>query len=275
MIARAAISAVSPIVAVVLAIAAAPAIADDVADLRADVERLAAPELGGRLTGTEGERRAADFLAGELREIGAQPLAGEDDFLVPFEFTAGALDRGSSLRLEGDAPVDWAAGGASDERKVQALSFSDQGKVSGDVVFVGYGIKVPEGKDLSYDSFFGLDLRGKVALVLRYFPEDTDSELRSALSRYSGLRYKAHARARSRRRRPAGGDRAALAQRRRAGADDVRHRDRRLGHRRRVDHRRSGAAAVRLRRSHARRRAGGARHRQPARYGVSRSPARA
>ena len=192
MTARAAISTAA---ALALAIAGAPVLADDVADLRADVERLAAPELGGRLTGSEGERRAADFLAGELRAIGAQPLAGEDDLLVPFEFTAGAHDQGSSLRLEGDAPVDWAADRKSGERDVQALSFSDQGKVSGEVVFAGYGIKVPEGKDLSYDSFFGLDLRGKVAMVLRYFPEETDQELRSALSRYSGLRYKAmHAR---------------------------------------------------------------------------------
>ena len=45
-------------------------------------------------------------------------------------------------------------------------------------MFAGYGIEVPEGKDLSYDSFFGLDLRGKVALVLRYFPEERDQELR-------------------------------------------------------------------------------------------------
>ena len=251
-----------------LAIAAAPAIADDVADLRADVERLAAPELGGRLTGTEGERRAADFLAGELRAIGAQPLAGEDDFLVPFEFTAGALDRGSSLRLEGDAPVDWTADGKSGERKVQALSFSDQGKVSGDVVFAGYGIKVPEGKDLSYDSFFGLDLRGKIALVLRYFPEDTDSELRSALSRYSGLRYKAmHAREAGAvgllvvagPRSPNAGELVPMTfDTAIAGSGIVAA----------SITRRRGAAVVRRRRTHPRRRAGGARHRQPARHGL-------
>jgi hypothetical protein len=177
------------------ALLSAPAIADDTAELRADVERLAAPELAGRLTGSEGERRAADFLAGELRAIGARTLDGDDDLLIPFEFTAGSHDAGSSLRLEGDPPAEWSAGGNAGARQVQALSFSDEGKASGEVVFAGYGIKVPDGKDLSYDSFFGLDLEGKIALVLRYFPEETDQELRSALSRYSGLRYKAmHAR---------------------------------------------------------------------------------
>ncbi|HVR29480.1 MAG TPA: M28 family peptidase [Thermoanaerobaculia bacterium] len=176
-----------------LACPASAAAADDVADLRADVERLAAPELGGRLTGTEGERAAAAFLAEELRAIGARPLPGADDLLVPFEFTAGARDRGSTLRLEGQPATEWGSG--SESRQVQALSFSDDGEVSGEVVFAGYGIKVPDDKGLAYDSFFGLDLAGKIVIVLRYFPEDAGEETRAVLSRYAGLRYKAmHAR---------------------------------------------------------------------------------
>ena len=118
---------------------------------------------------------------------------------------------------------------------MQALSFSDQGKVSGEVVFAGYGIKVPEGKDLSYDSFFGLDLQGKVALVLRYFPEETRPGATVCAVALLGAALQGDACARGRRRRSAGRDRTALAQRRRAGADDVRHRDRRLWHRRGVD----------------------------------------
>jgi hypothetical protein len=167
----------------------AAARADDLADLRADVERLASPELGGRLTGTEGERAAAEYLAGELREIGARPLPGEDDLLVPFEFTAGARDVGSSVRLLGASAETWGRGDGAPQ--VQALSFSDHGSVEGEVVFAGYGIKVPDEKDFGYDSFHGLDLAGKIALVLRYFPEDAVEEQRAVLSRYAGLRYKA------------------------------------------------------------------------------------
>ena len=43
----------------------------------------------------------------------------------------------------------------------------------------------------SYDSYATLDVTDKVVLVLRYFPEDTAGDVRGALSRYSGLRYKA------------------------------------------------------------------------------------
>jgi hypothetical protein len=167
-----------------------------VADLRADVERLAAPELLGRLTGTEGERAAARYLADELQAIGARPLPGQDDLLVPFEFVAGARDAGTTLRLDapaGAAASSWSASGEAPQ--VQALSFSDSGTVTGEVVFAGYGLEVPDEKDFAYDSFFGLDLKGKIALVLRYFPEDAGDEQRAMLSRYAGLRYKAmHAR---------------------------------------------------------------------------------
>ena len=76
---------------------------------------------------------------------------------------------------------------------MQALSFSDDGEVSGAVVFAGYGIVVPESQGFGYDSFATLDVKDKVVVVLRYFPEDADQQTRGILARYSDLRYKARA----------------------------------------------------------------------------------
>jgi hypothetical protein len=42
-----------------------------------------------------GERLAADYIAGELKQIGARPLPGHSDMFMPFEFTAGSRDGGS------------------------------------------------------------------------------------------------------------------------------------------------------------------------------------
>ncbi len=75
--------------------------------------------------------------------------------------------------------------------RVQALSFSDSSEVGGSVVFAGYGIVVPDSQDFGYDSYQGLDVDGKIVVVLRYFPEDADQQTRGILARYSGLRYKA------------------------------------------------------------------------------------
>src|SRR5207344_1325210 len=74
---------------------------------------------------------------------------------------------------------------------VRALSFSDDGTVKGPVVFAGYGIVVPESQDFGYDSYATLDVKDKIVLVLRYFPEDADQKTRAILSRYADLRYKA------------------------------------------------------------------------------------
>ncbi|MCE2513624.1 MAG: M28 family peptidase [Acidobacteria bacterium] len=76
---------------------------------------------------------------------------------------------------------------------VRALSFSESGTVEGPLVFAGYGLTVPETDDFSYDSYATLDVTDKIVVVLRYFPEDTEGELRAMLARYAGLRYKATA----------------------------------------------------------------------------------
>lgn len=157
------------------------------ASLREDVERLASEALEGRLTGTPGEQQAADYLSDRLRRLGAVPLPGRDGFQLPFEFTAGTRDAGSSLALAGPG-VERRWTGAE---RIRALSFSDEASVSGPVVFAGYGLRIPDGQALSYDSYASLDVRDKIAVVLRYFPEDLDQESRALLSRYSGLRYKA------------------------------------------------------------------------------------
>ncbi len=153
------------------------------------VEALASDKLEGRLSGSEGERLAADYITRELTRIGAKPLPGRADFLQPFQFTAGTKDAGSRVTVT----TSGAARAFTSPAQVQALSFSDTAEVSGSVVFAGYGLVVPEAANFGYDSYAGLDVKDKVVLVLHYFPEDAEQPSRSILARYSGLRYKAMA----------------------------------------------------------------------------------
>jgi hypothetical protein len=151
------------------------------------VEYLTSDQLDGRLTGTAGERLAGDYLVGELEQLGAEPLPGRKSFELPFEFTSGSSDAGSTIKIGHPAGERGWTGG----EKIQALSFSDSGTVTGPVVFAGYGIVVPKGQETYYDSYTGLDVEDKVVVVLRYTPEDADKETRAALARFSGLRHKA------------------------------------------------------------------------------------
>jgi len=160
-----------------------------VSHTKARVETLASDEFEGRLAGSAGERLAADYLTRELMRLGAKPLPGRTDFFQPFDFTAGTKDAGSSLAvLKKDAARMFIT-----REHVQALSFSDSSEVTGSVVFAGYGLVVPDAQNFGYDSYAGLDVKDKVVLVLRYFPEDADQKSKSMLARYADLRYKAMA----------------------------------------------------------------------------------
>jgi hypothetical protein len=149
------------------------------------VETLASEKLGGREAGSADERAAGDYIAAQLARMGARPLPGRSDMFQSFAFTAGSRDAGSRLSVGAQA--------FSGSGVVQALSFSDDAEASGAAVFAGYGIVVPESQGFGYDSFATLDVKDKVVVVLRYFPEDADQATRAILSRYADLRYKAMA----------------------------------------------------------------------------------
>ena len=159
---------------------------------RRHVETLASPELEGR-HGRVGRRATGRRLprrrAAAHRRASRCP--GQTDYRLAFEFTAGV--EGRRLDDHGRSPGRERRRSSAHARDVQALSFSDNGEVSGPVVFAGYGLVVPESQNFGYDSYAGLDVKDKVVLVLRYFPEDADQQTRAMLARYSDLRYKAQA----------------------------------------------------------------------------------
>jgi hypothetical protein len=66
------------------------------------------------------------------------------------------------------------------------LAFSAAGTAGAEIVFAGYGMAA---SDLGYDDYEGLDVKGKVVLVLRYGPEGDAPQSRWAP--FMALRYKA------------------------------------------------------------------------------------
>ena len=155
--------------------------------LKASVEYLAADELEGRMTGSEGARLAAQYIAEALQATGLEPFGDEGTYFQTFEFTADRriVPEANALRIE-------TASGAQTYRvdaDFRPLSFTANTDVRGEVVFAGYGLAVPGSG--GYDSYAGVDVTDKIVLVLRYVPEGLDTERRAELNRYAGLRYKA------------------------------------------------------------------------------------
>jgi hypothetical protein len=159
-------------------------------DLRAEVGYLASDELEGRLTGAPGARKAADYLAEQLRQAGVQPLGENGGFFQPFEFSSGAtvITNQNVFQLLGSEGATRSLELGKDYRP---LLFAANGVADGDIVFAGYGLSAPSTTGSGYDSYAGLNVSNKIVLVLRYVPEAVETKRRQELNRYSGLRYKA------------------------------------------------------------------------------------
>ena len=158
-------------------------------DLRRQVGYLASEELEGRLTGSAGAQKAAQFIAGYFKELALQPLPGAKDYFQPFEFSSGVrvlTNQNSATLHAAAAPATLAL-----DMNFRPLAFTANGTAEGEVVFAGYGLSVPGKLGEGYDSYNGLDVSNKVVLVLRYVPEEADAKRRQELNRYAGLRYKA------------------------------------------------------------------------------------
>ena len=74
------------------------------------------------------------------------------------------------------------------EKDFRPLSFTSNGEFEGEVVFAGYGLKVPGKAGEGCDSYAALDVTNKIVLVLRYVPEDAQPHRRQELNRYAALR---------------------------------------------------------------------------------------
>ena len=159
-------------------------------DARLHVRRLAADDMAGRLTGSEGERLATAYVATVFKHLGLEPAGDDGTWFQSFPFTAGAsLGADNVLTVEG---LDAAAPLIIDQ-DWRPLALSRNGSVeAADVVFAGYGIVAPGSETVpDYDAYGDLDVRDKWVMVLRFLPESVPPAWRRHLLHYSDLAYKA------------------------------------------------------------------------------------
>ena len=161
--------------------------------IRHHIEILASDELEGRMTGSKGAELAAKHIAAQFAHLNLKPIGDEASYFQAFEFTAGRRIIAEENRFHLTRQMHGAEQVMefSVERDFQPLSFSRNGVVEGEVVFVGYGLTVPGELGEGYDAYAGLDVKDKIVVALRYVPEGVEPERRQELNRYAGLRYKA------------------------------------------------------------------------------------
>lgn len=130
------------------------------------VKYLASDELEGRGVGTKGLDLAAEYVRQEFERAGLDVTRVNGGAFQTFEMTVGSeLAESNTLQFAGPEGKTFELQLDSDFRPA---SFGGSADFSAPIVFCGYGIEAP---DKQYDDFAGINLKGKVALILRRVPQ--------------------------------------------------------------------------------------------------------
>ena len=159
----------------------------DARHIREHVKFLSSDLLEGRGTGQRGGDIAAEYIATQFAQYGLQPAGENGSFLQPVPLVGVDTQPSSTFIFKtptGDMPLKFA-----DDYVVNNEKLTPVAEVHADVVFVGYGIQAPE---YGWDDFKGVDVRGKVLLMLVNEPSSDDPKFFKgpALTYYGRWTYK-------------------------------------------------------------------------------------
>lgn len=155
------------------------------------VNYLASDELEGRGVGTEGINKAADYIANHFKSIGLKVNSYRGSAFQPFEISTDVRlgkDEDNYLTISGpmpDAPEKIDETELTMGFEFNPLAIGASGTFDAEVVFVGYGIEAP---DLEYNEYEGLDVKGKVVIVVRKEPQQANPD-----SVFDGVKASRHA----------------------------------------------------------------------------------
>jgi Zn-dependent M28 family amino/carboxypeptidase len=140
----------------------------DALRMRERVIRLSADDFEGRGPGTEGGKRAAQYIADQMKAAGIKPGNGSSYF-QNVKLIGLKADPNTKLQIGGESYK------FGDDFVATTSSQRPEVSVDADLVFAGYGIDAPNYKWNDYSespNFY----RGKVLMIMVNDPPATDSE---------------------------------------------------------------------------------------------------
>ena len=153
------------------------------ARLQSYAGHLASDALEGRGVGTKGLEQAADFIAAEFSRLGLKTEIYDGTPFQTFKVSTGAemgAAESNQLTLVGPPAEE---GGKprrielSLSKTFTPLAVGGSGQFDAPLVFVGYGITAKDLKDgVVFDEYEGLDVKGKVVVMIRKEPQQSDEK---------------------------------------------------------------------------------------------------
>lgn len=145
---------------------------------RAHMAFLADDLLEGRGTGTRGHEIGARYVAAQFEAMGLKPAGTDGTYyqrvplreitVEPDKCVLKITENGSTRQLK------W-----GDDFLMRGNALNPDASVEAPVVFVGYGVRTPDGR---YDDYSGVDVKGKIVALLSGAPPSLPSELQAHLS---------------------------------------------------------------------------------------------
>jgi hypothetical protein len=131
-------------------------------DLRKHLSFLASEELGGRYTLSPQNRIAARYLVSQLESYGVRGAARDGSFFQKVPLSVRKLDLAASKIILSTTSAKQEFNCGQDF----AVSLAADRDVSGELVFAGYGISLPQ-----HDDYAKVDVKGKVVVVASGKPQ--------------------------------------------------------------------------------------------------------
>ncbi len=154
--------------------------------LMAHIRTLSSNDFQGRGPGTQGEEVTLAYIGKQFHEMGLEPGNPDGTYLqtVPL---VGARPNPKILTFVGHGKTLQLA--FEKDFVAQTRRVVDSIHLDADMIFVGYGVQAPEYK---WDDFKGLDVKGKVIVVLINDPPVADEKMfgGKAMTYYGRWTYK-------------------------------------------------------------------------------------
>ena len=140
----------------------------DAAKMRERVIRLSADDFEGRGPGTAGGKRAAQYIADQLKAVGVKP-ANKSSYFQNVNLVGVKADPATSLRIGSESYK------FGDEFVATTSAQTADVNIDAELVFAGYGVDAP---NFNWNDYSGdaADYRGKVLMIMVNDPPATKDE---------------------------------------------------------------------------------------------------
>ena len=154
------------------------------AAIKAHIAYLADDRLLGRQAGTPGYQMAVDYVTQQLKVLGVQPAGDAGTFVQKVQLRRAFLQPGAIFAAHDVQGATLPLTAGQDYIVYPSPELPATTVANAPLAFAGFGISAPE---LGYDDYAGLDVKGKIVLIVRGAPRTFASTVASASQDLSGL----------------------------------------------------------------------------------------